>query len=113
MTMTSAVSMRDATYPPAMEMSLQQRKAWDGGRADLMRKIVKAKFADPQMARRLLATGNAELEENNPGESAPKSNGFRAFWGTGKDGKGDNWHGRILMEVRDDLRASARASSES
>ena len=55
-----------------------------------MRKIVKAKFNDPQMARRLLATGSAKLEENNPAESTPKSNGFKAFWGTGKDGTGNN-----------------------
>jgi predicted NAD-dependent protein-ADP-ribosyltransferase YbiA (DUF1768 family) len=29
---------------------------------------------------------------------------FDAFWGTGRDGDGLNWAGRILMEIRRKLR---------
>ena len=43
----------------------------------------------------LLATGDAELVEDSPGEP---------FWGIGPDGAGLNWAGRVLMEVRTQLR---------
>jgi predicted NAD-dependent protein-ADP-ribosyltransferase YbiA (DUF1768 family) len=43
----------------------------------------------------LLATGDAELVEDSP---------FEPFWGIGPDGRGLNWAGRVLMEVRELLR---------
>ena len=64
-----------------------------------MRRADWAKYAqNPPLAELLLATGTAELVEDFPSE---------ACWGIGPDGEGLNWAGRVLMEVRDGLRAVA------
>ena len=60
----------------------------------------------------LLATGDAHLEERNGHELPEKSNGNRAFWGTGaygRGGDGSNWNGKILMEEREAIRNGLRA----
>jgi len=71
------------------------RDDWDDVRVDVMRDVLKAKFGKPNMARMLLETGDAHLEEGN----------FHGdvFWGTVR-GQGENWLGRLLMEVRDNLK---------
>jgi len=57
-----------------------------------MRQADLAKFSQhPDLLNGLLTTGNAELIEYSP---------WDAFWGTGRNGQGLNWAGRILMEVR-------------
>jgi len=59
---------------------------------DIMRRADLAKFTqNPALAQQLLATGRAELIEDSP---------FEPFWGIGHDGAGENWAGRVLMEVR-------------
>ena len=60
-----------------------------------MRDVLRLKFADEVMAAKLLATGDAELVEGNTW-------GDR-FWGV-SGGNGLNWLGRLLMEVRSDLK---------
>src|ERR1700735_4079532 len=52
----------------------------------------------PPLPRLRLATGTAELIEDSP---------FEPFWGSGKDGSGENWAGRVLMDVRERSRAEA------
>jgi predicted NAD-dependent protein-ADP-ribosyltransferase YbiA (DUF1768 family) len=42
----------------------------------------------------LLSTKNEEIVEDNPNNS---------FWGNGKDGKGENQMGKILMKIRSEL----------
>lgn len=72
------------------------RKDWEQVKISLMRKIVEAKFEqNPQLKEMLLATGDAYLEEGNTW-------GDRT-WGT-VNGVGANNLGRILMDVREDLR---------
>jgi N-glycosidase YbiA len=62
-----------------------------------MRRTDLTKFSQhPDLATLLLATGDAELIEDSP---------FEPFWGIGLDGTGLNWAGRVLMEVREQLRA--------
>ena len=71
------------------------RENWDSVRVEMMRAAIEAKFEhNPDLAAKLKATGNAKLEEESPND---------AFWGIGADGKGENWTGRILMELRDEL----------
>ena len=72
------------------------RADWHDVKLDIMRRADKAKFEqNADIAVLLLATGDAELIEDSPSEP---------FWGTGPDGLGLNWAGRILMEVRHQLR---------
>jgi hypothetical protein len=54
--------------------------------------------ANPDVAQRLLATGDCRLVENNS---------YDYFWGCGRDRRGYNYYGRILMNVRDKLREEA------
>jgi ribA/ribD-fused uncharacterized protein len=71
------------------------RADWDSIKVDVMRRAVYAKFSqNPGLKQALLATGNAELIEDSPRDM---------FWGSGADGSGQNWLGRILMEVRGQL----------
>lgn len=72
------------------------RRDWERVKMSLMREIVQAKFMqNPRLAELLLATDDAYLEEGNTW-------GDRT-WGT-VDGIGANHLGRILMEVREELR---------
>lgn len=63
-----------------------------------MRRADAAKYAqNADLATLLLATGNAELIEDNPHEP---------FWSIGPDEFGHDWAGRVLMEVREQLRGN-------
>jgi ribA/ribD-fused uncharacterized protein len=72
------------------------RPDWHEVKLDIMRRADLAKFTQhPELAALLLATADAELVEDSPSEP---------YWGTGPDGQGLNWAGRVLMEVRTALR---------
>ena len=78
---------------------LPLRADWDAVKEDVMPAIGPQKFATHQDARDvLLLTGDEELVENAHND---------AFWGCGPDGKGRNALGRILMQVRDELRGGS------
>ena len=72
------------------------RPDWEYVKCDIMLLLLKKKFEDPELAEKLLATGDAELIEGN-------NHGDR-FWGM-VNGEGKNMLGKLLMEVRDDLRS--------
>ncbi len=77
------------------------RPDWDDIRVDVMRKAVRAKLAQhPEVAATLLSTGDALLVEHSPKDP---------FWTDGGDGSGQNSFGRLLMELRAELRASQAA----
>jgi ribA/ribD-fused uncharacterized protein len=64
-----------------------------------MRRADLANFTQhADLAALLLPTGDAELVEDSPSES---------FWGTGPDGQGINWAGRVPMEIRARLQAAS------
>ncbi len=72
------------------------RPDWDAMKDDIMRLGVRAKFEQHDDIRAvLLGTEDAYLIED-----APKD----YYWGCGADGNGKNMLGRILMEVREQLR---------
>jgi ribA/ribD-fused uncharacterized protein len=74
------------------------RADWEQVKDDVMREAVRAKFrAHADLRAELLATGDEELVENAPGEY---------YWGCGADGSGKNMLGRILMELRAELRGA-------
>ena len=68
------------------------RTDWNDVRDDVMRQAVEAKFKqNPDLLQLLLDTGNTHLEEKSV---------FDSYWGTGRNGKGQNKMGQILMELR-------------
>ena len=72
------------------------RREWDRVKDDVMRRGVLRKFeAHAELRAILLGTGDEEIVE-----AAPRD----YYWGCGADGSGKNMLGRILMELRAELR---------
>lgn len=72
------------------------RKDWEAVKDDVMRTAVREKFSSHEKLKQLLlSTGDAWLIEHTTNDS---------YWGDGGDGTGKNMLGRILMEIRDELR---------
>ena len=101
---TERKRVREAKTPAsakALGKRVTLRGGWNEERFEVMERLVRAKFADPDLAAKLLATGGRELIEGNTWRDTT--------WGCvrGKDGqwRGRNELGKILMRVRDDLTA--------
>jgi N-glycosidase YbiA len=94
--------VREAATPKAAaEMGRRRdwpmRKDWESIKDDVMRRAVLTKFqTHAELKELLLSTGDEEIIENAPSDY---------YWGCGKDGTGKNKLGKILMEVRNHLRA--------
>ena len=72
------------------------REDWDDVKYTIMYEVVKAKFSqNKDIADLLIGTGDAYLEETNTW--------YDTTWGV-CDGKGLNWLGKILMQVRDEIK---------
>ncbi len=72
------------------------RENWEQVKDDVMRTAVRAKVMQHEEVRATLSdTGNAVLCEHTVNDS---------YWADGGDGSGRNMLGRILMEVREELR---------
>ena len=67
---------------------------WPARRVDAMARVLRAKFANPDLRDQLLATGNARLVFINAWGDA--------FWGV-CDGAGENHLGRLLEQLRAQL----------
>jgi ribA/ribD-fused uncharacterized protein len=71
------------------------RADWEAVQLDVMRKALRAKFAQHDDLTTLLrSTGAARLEEESPSD---------AYWGIGADGTGANHLGVLLAEIRTSL----------
>lgn len=71
---------------------VRMREDWDKVKIDIMRSLLLFKFSHQELSQKLVATGNAELIEGNDWGDM--------FWGVCR-GRGENWLGKLLMEVRD------------
>lgn len=72
------------------------RDDWEEIKLFMMQEIVRRKFSsNPELADKLLATGDGYLEETNTWNDT--------FWGV-CNGVGENHLGIILMQIRDDIR---------
>lgn len=70
---------------------------WKEIRVPTMKEVLWAKFTlNDDLEKKLLNTGDAILIETS------KSDGF---WGIGRKGKGENMLGKLLMEVRGEIKA--------
>jgi len=87
-----------------MSRKLTRRPDWPEVKVEIMRELVWQKFqGHPDLRVLLLATGDAELVEGNTWHDN--------FWGNCRcpkcaDSQGQNWLGRLLMEVRERLQAA-------
>lgn len=72
------------------------RDDWEDVKIDVMRELLRVKFQIPELRKRLLATGMSELIEGNYWGDT--------FWGV-CEGKGENHLGKLLMALREELRA--------
>jgi hypothetical protein len=95
-----------APSPSLLAMAAHGLYAWDispgwsQGRRDRMRRVVESKFRQcHDYANILLSTSDSRIVE-----CATVDNEVNRRWGE-VNGKGQNWLGLILMEVRDSLRA--------
>ncbi len=75
------------------------RPNWDAMRVNVMRDLLRKKFADLALRDLLRATGDRHLVEGNTWHDK--------FWGvcycSRCDARGENWLGRLLMQVRAEL----------
>ncbi|ANV87749.1 MULTISPECIES: NADAR family protein [Cyanophyceae] len=73
-----------------------KRPDWEDIKRTVMWQGVWTKFkTHPDIAQILLATGDAAIIENSPVDY---------YWGCGADGSGHNYLGKVLMQVRSQLR---------
>ncbi len=74
----------------------KRRRDWQQVKVTVMTRAVYIKCRTyPEIAAQLLATGSNMLVENS---------NYDYFWGCGRDRRGENMYGKVLMNVRDKLR---------
>lgn len=70
----------------------ERRRDWDEKKIQFMQEILCAKLAQHEyVKRKLLETGNRELVENSWRDD---------FWGWGENRDGQNWMGKLWMDLR-------------
>lgn len=75
--------------------NVTMRGDWDKVKLQVMLDLLHQKFKEPYLAKLLLETGDAELVEGN--------NWGDTFWGK-CNGRGENHLGKLLMQVRQEIR---------
>lgn len=75
---------------------LQKKKGWKALRQVLMTRAIYTKCKTyPEVAEKLLATGDKILVENSA---------YDYFWGCGRDRRAENTYGKVMMNVREKLK---------
>jgi len=78
-----------------LKRGVKPRPDWNNIKENVMRRALKAKFNQSILLRvKLLNTGKSNLINLSD---------YDSYWGTGKDGKGKNRLGELLMELRAEL----------
>lgn len=78
-----------------MGRKVPMRKDWDVIKLGVMDNLLRQKFADPELQELLLATGDADLIEGNTWGDY--------YWGV-CNGEGQNWLGKLLVAIREDIK---------
>ena len=81
---------------------IEMRADWEEVKDGIMADILRHKFQDPELRRRLLATGSVPLIEGNTWGDT--------YWGVCR-GVGQNRLGRLLMRLRRELACEATAQA--
>ena len=74
------------------------RANWNVLKIIVMKNLLREKFKEPVLRKQLLGTGDSELIEGNDWGDE--------YWGKCR-GRGLNWLGKLLMEVRDEIHEQA------
>ncbi|MGR6872728.1 NADAR family protein [Pseudomonas sp. HK3] len=78
----------------------QKKKGWKKLRQVLMTRAIYTKCKTyPEVAERLLATGDKTLVENSA---------YDYFWGCGRDRRADNTYGKVMMNVRKKIKDESK-----
>ena len=88
----SVMSPRDAKH---YGRKVKLWRDWEDLKLEIMKGLIKQKFTIPVLRKKLLATGRRELIEGNYWGDT--------FWGV-CNGRGYNYLGRLLMEVRKEIK---------
>lgn len=94
--------IRDAVTPgqaKKLGQCVKLRDDWMQIRVQVMQAILRVKFSQPELRKKLLATGDALLVEGNRHNDV--------FWGYVEGRGGANNLGKILMMIRSELRAAS------
>ena len=95
-------AIRDAASPDEAKQLAEKharavRKDWKNIQQTIMTRGIYIKcLTHPDVAKALLMTGTQKIVENSM---------YDYFWGCGRDGRGHNTYGKVLMAVRDKLRS--------
>ena len=95
--LTERIAIARAATPgqsKRMGRSVKLRSDWEDIKLSVMETALRLKFADPELAAMLKATGNEELVEGNWWNDT--------FWGV-CNGVGENNLGKLLMKIRAEL----------
>lgn len=80
------------------------RTDWKDVRATIMTRAIYTKCRQHEdVAEALLETGERQIIENNA---------YDYFWGCGRDRRGENTYGKVLMSVRNKLREERKAAAK-
>lgn len=104
-----AMKFEDEDYQEKIRMAHTPKKAkaiafqnrtiksnWDDIKYDIMYQAVLKKFqTHKELQKRLLETGSEDIVESAPSDY---------YWGCGADGTGQNKLGKILVQIRNELR---------
>lgn len=92
----SKFDLLDGVSAKKLAKQVETKAGWNDIKAGVMKEILRAKFRQNKpLADKLLATGEKELVEGNKW--------YDTYWGVFK-GKGENVLGKILMDVRDEIK---------
>lgn len=76
------------------------RADWERVKRDVMLNLQRQKYRSPELRKLLLGTGDAELVEGNTWGDT--------YWGVCR-GVGENWLGRLIMQVRGEISEEIRS----
>ncbi len=83
-------------YKLGQKYKSSRKNNWDEIKVGILEEIIFEKVKQHEEVKNvLLATKNEEIVEENPNDD---------FWGSGKEGNGQNNTGKILMRIRDAIK---------
>lgn len=75
---------------------VKMRSDWDTIKNNIIKKGLMAKFSQNELLKsKLLSTENKNIIQDSP---------YDSYWGIGRDKNGQNMLGKLLMEIRSELR---------